>query len=108
MAEKDRIHSWIGNIINSCEHPSHIEPCEVLITFYEKKGAEAYLIKSLKESLKLKVLIIQEKAKNEKIATTEEEVWNMFQSGNYTMKQISEKLNIKLLKCQEIINRKIK
>lgn len=108
MSENDRIYSWIGNVINSCNHPSHIEPCEVLITFYDKKGAESYLIKSLHESLKLKILMMQDNGKNQEQVSKEDKVWDMFQSGQHTVKQISDSLNIKLLKCQEIINRKMK
>lgn len=108
MAETDRIYGWISNVINSCEHPSHIEPCGVLITFYEKKGADPYLIKALRESLKIQVLIIQDKHKNKEQASKEDEVWIMFSSGKYNVKQISDALSIKLLKCHEIINNKMR
>ena len=108
MEETDRIYRWISNVIDSCDHLSHIEPCEVLITFYGKKGAREDLIKALKESLRLRVLIIQDKNKDMAILSKEDEIWEMFKSGKHTIKQISESLDMKILKCQEVINGRLR
>lgn len=108
MAENDKIYVWIWNVIKSCEHPSHIEPADVLITFYEKKNADAYLIEKLRDALKVQKLVIQEKNKTKDQISKEEEIWDMFSTKNLTVKQISERLNIKLAKCNEIINAKLR
>lgn len=108
MDENDKIYVWISNVIKSCNHPSHIEPTEVLITFYQKKGAAAYLVDGLRESLNVQVLKIQEINKNKELSSIEEQVWEMFRTGNHTVKQISERLNLKLKKCNEIIDSKLR
>lgn len=108
MQETDRIYRWISNVIDSCDHLSHIEPSEVLITFYVKKGAREDLVKALRESLRLRVLIIMERKKEVAVLTKEEEVWEMFNSGKHTVKQIAESSGMKLLKCQEIINERLR
>lgn len=108
MDENDKIYSWISNVIKSCSHPSHIEPTKVLITFYEKKNGPEYLIGALKQALNIQILKIQEQHKNAEQMTKEEEVWGMFRTGDHTIKQISERLNIKLGKCREIINSKLR
>lgn len=112
MGETDKIYDWISNVINSCNHPSHIKPCELLITFYQEKKAEPYLVKALQESLKLKVAIIQQEFKNKeqesKENSNDDEIWNMFRSGEYTVGEISEKLKIDIKKCDKVINKKLK
>lgn len=108
MEENDKIYAWIWNVIKSCTHPSHKEPSEVLISFYEKKGADAYLIEQLRAALQIQELIIQENNKTKDLISKEDEIWDMYKSGNHTIKQISERLNVKLLKCHEIIDRKLK
>lgn len=108
MAETDNIYSWISNIINSCEKPAHIEPCEILITFYEKKGAEADLVKALRVSLEFKVGAIQEKSLLEKEAKEEDRVWHLFEMGKYTQKEISDKLGVKILEVQRIITKRMR
>lgn len=108
MEENDKIYAWIWNVIKSCKEPSHIEPCEVLIKFYEKKGPDKYLVDNLRKALEVQVFIIQEHYKAQEQITKEEKVWEMYKTGDHTIKQISERLNVKLLKCHEIIDAKLK
>ena len=108
MAETDNIYTWISNIIDSCENPSHIEPCEILISFYEKKGATEYLVNALRASLQFKVAAIKEKNLLEQQEKEEDRVWRMFEMGKYTQKEISDKLSVKILEVQRIITKKMR
>lgn len=108
MSEINTIYTFISGIINTCKCMSHIEPCEVLIDFYEKKGAEKYIIKSLRESLKIRVKIVKENNKVEEKESIEEKAWNMFKSGSHTIGEIEKELKIKYSKIQEIIKERMK
>lgn len=107
MEETDRIYGWISSVINSCKEPAHIELCDVLITLYEKKGAAKDLVKGLRESLKIKVVLIQEDNKNRQQASMEDRIWDLFSSGKYNVKQIAEIVKMDLRKCDAIITRKL-
>lgn len=108
MAETDNIYTWISEIIHSCEKTEHIEPCEILIAFYEKKGASEDLVKALRVSLQFQVETIQSVEYAEKQKKEEDRVYHMFEMGKYTEKQISEKLGVKILKVQQIITKRMR
>lgn len=108
MAETDNIYTWISEIINSCEKSEHIEPCEILIDFYQKKGASEDLVKALRVSLQFQVQTIQSAGYAEKQKKEEDKVWHMFELGKYTQKEISDKLGVKILKVQQIITRRMR
>lgn len=107
MSENDKTYNWIRGVIMSCENTTHIEFCEILIDFYVKKKPEAYLIKNLRESLNLKTIMI--KSKPEEAEDPEmSPVLKLFLSGEYTVKEVSEKLNIKINICEKIVNEHLK
>lgn len=108
MSEPDNIYTWISNIIDSCENPSHIEPCKILISFYEKNGATEYLVNALRVSLQFKVAAIHEKSLLAQQEKEEDRVWRMFEMGKYTQKEISDKTGVKILEVQKIITKKMR
>src|SRR5437588_10462414 len=89
-----KIYDWIRNIIISAEHLVHIEPCEVLIKFFEKKCAEAYQVKALREALKIQVNEITKRSKKIPDADLQSKVEELFFSGDYSIPAMSEKLGV--------------
>lgn len=104
----DPTYSWISNIISSCKKIAQIEPCEVLISFYEKKGAPDYIINKLKVSLDIQKRLMKEEATIQAQLTQEQKVRLLFNSGKYTMKEVSDSLKIKYQEVQKIINKMLK
>lgn len=108
MPETDRIYGWITNVINSCKNSTHLEYCEVLIKFYQKRGASEDDIKALRHAVDVKREIVRQETKETDALTKEGQVLRMFNSGEYTIKQISDTTGVKLQKCHDIIDEKMK
>lgn len=106
---RNNLYDWIQNkVISKCTDISHIEPCNVLITFFEQKVADEDLVKGLRASLEMKETELRGKCVDNESISIEDQVMRMYSGGNNTVKSISKKLGISIYKVNTIIDDKLK
>lgn len=105
---KNNLYDWIQNkVISKCTDVSHIEPCNELITFFEKKGGNPDLVKSLRAALEMKHEQLKNKTIDTGVIDLEDRVMQMYVAGSSTVKAISKALNISIYKVNRIITERL-
>lgn len=107
MGQIDDLYNWIKKVIQSCEEPCQIEPCGELIDIFEKRKPPEYLVKSLRELLKIIEKSVVSTKKITDNIQTKEKIYQMHNSG-HSPKEISELLNVNYQQCIDILNKKRK
>lgn len=107
MSHIDDLYEWTKRAINDCKKQSQAEMCGELIDIFEKRNPPEYLIKSLRELLKIVELSVISQTKIDDTIQIKEKVWEMYNAG-HSPKEISELLDINYQYCIDIMNRKRK
>lgn len=107
QAQIDELYGWIKKVISSCEAPCHIEPCSELIDIFERRNPPEYLVKSLRELLKIHEQSVNASKNKLDKSHLEERINELFNTGN-SPKEIADILDQKYHVVLDVINRKRK
>lgn len=103
----NELYEWIKKIINSCEKLIHIQPCYELIDIFERRSPPEYLVKALKELVKIhEASLMKSKKKADKIPV-EDRIYELFNSGHSPI-EITQILNQKYHVVLDVIDKKRK
>lgn len=105
--QTDKLYEWIKKIICSCSDFAHVDPCKELIDIFEMKNPPDYLIKSLRELIKIHEQSILSSEKKSDKNNIVDRVYGLFLKGN-SIKEIANMLNMKIHVVNNIIDNKMK
>lgn len=107
MSKIDDLYDWIKKVINSCDDISQIEPCGELIDIFERRKPPEYLVKSLRELLKIIEQSVISKKKITDNIKIKEKIYDMHIAGHSPV-EISEMLGVNYQFCIDTLNKKRK
>ena len=106
QAQTDELYDWIKKVICSCDDFFHIEPCSGLIDIFERKNPPEYLVKSLRELLKIHEKSISKSEKKSEKLKIDDRIFELFNSG-HSVKDISAMLDMKNHQVLAVVNNKL-
>lgn len=103
----DKLYEWLKKVISSCNDYVHIEPCSELIDIFARRNPPEYLVKSLRELLKIHEQSVLSSKKKVDKSNMDDKIYDLFKAG-HSPKEITGMLGQKYHIVLDVINRKTK